>query len=180
MVLNSLLFKEVWKNETRGHGRIFAGAKRKQQKYVRQLQCQEQRVLIISHITFWDCGVHIFPGNLSRNSCITINIAYSLTWPASVQFYGNKRNLYTRKESFSLRICLEQQFGRRFIVPFSLNRILFYFVSFLVTLIVCFGTEIFMSKVKSIKLLLYCFGTPKWPSWRHVNTLSGTFCLDFV
>ena len=32
VVLNSLLFKEVWKNDTRGHGRIFAGAKRKQQK----------------------------------------------------------------------------------------------------------------------------------------------------
>ena len=27
-------------------------------------------VLIISHITFWDCRVHIFSDNLSRNSCI--------------------------------------------------------------------------------------------------------------
>ena len=77
MVLNSLLFKEVWKNETRGHGRIFAGAKRKQQKYVRQLQCQEQRVLIISHITFRDCRVYIIPGNLSRHSCITIKRIHS-------------------------------------------------------------------------------------------------------
>ena len=28
------------------------------------------RVLIISHITFRDCHVHIFSNNLSRNSCI--------------------------------------------------------------------------------------------------------------
>ena len=28
-------------------------------------------VLIISHIAFWDCRVHIFPDNLSRNSCIS-------------------------------------------------------------------------------------------------------------
>ena len=27
-------------------------------------------VLIMSHITFWDCRVHIFSDNLSRNSCI--------------------------------------------------------------------------------------------------------------
>ena len=32
VVLNSLFFKEVGKNDTRGHGRMFAGAKRKQQK----------------------------------------------------------------------------------------------------------------------------------------------------
>ena len=31
-------------------------------------------VLIISHITFWDCRVHIFSGNLlSRNSCILLS-----------------------------------------------------------------------------------------------------------
>ena len=28
-------------------------------------------VLIISHITFRDCRVHIFPDNLSRNNCIS-------------------------------------------------------------------------------------------------------------
>ena len=28
-------------------------------------------VLIMSHITFWDCRVHIFSNNLSRNSCRT-------------------------------------------------------------------------------------------------------------
>ena len=32
VVLNSLFFKGVWKNDTRGHGRMFANGKRKQQK----------------------------------------------------------------------------------------------------------------------------------------------------
>ena len=48
---------------------MFASAKGKPQKYVRQLQCQEQ---CIDHIailgTFWDCRVHAF-SDLSRNSC---------------------------------------------------------------------------------------------------------------
>ena len=31
-------------------------------------------VLTIFHITFWDCRVHIFSDNLSRNSCIQSNL----------------------------------------------------------------------------------------------------------
>ena len=31
-VLSPLFFKEIWKNGTRGHGRLFASAKEKQQK----------------------------------------------------------------------------------------------------------------------------------------------------
>ena len=31
-------------------------------------------VLIISHITFRDCRVHIFSDNLSRNSCIRVPV----------------------------------------------------------------------------------------------------------
>ena len=42
---------------------MFAGPKGKQQKYVRQLQSQEQYI-------FRDGRVHIFSDNLSRNSCI--------------------------------------------------------------------------------------------------------------
>ena len=38
VVLSALLFKEIWKNGTGGHGHMFASAKGKQQKYVRQLQ----------------------------------------------------------------------------------------------------------------------------------------------
>ena len=37
-VLGALFFKEIWKTGTRGHGHMFASAKGKQQKYVRQLQ----------------------------------------------------------------------------------------------------------------------------------------------
>ena len=31
-------------------------------------------VLTIFHITLWDCRVHIFSDNLSRNSCIQSNL----------------------------------------------------------------------------------------------------------
>ena len=43
---------------------------------------------------------------------------YSLKWPASIQIYimGTKEFFYIRKESNSHRICLEQQYGRCFIV----------------------------------------------------------------
>ena len=37
-------------------------------------------VLIISHITFRDCRVHIFSDNLSRNSCIPIVLSVSLNF----------------------------------------------------------------------------------------------------
>ena len=33
-----------------------------------------------------------------------------------MQIYGNKKNNYTKKWSTSHRICLKQQYGRRFIV----------------------------------------------------------------
>ena len=35
-------------------------------------------VLIISHITFWDCHVRISSDNLSRNSCILAHLSVSL------------------------------------------------------------------------------------------------------
>ena len=66
VVLNSLFFKGVWKNDTRGHGRMFASGKRKQQKYVRQLQCQEQ---CIDHIPYYLSGLpraHFFRQPFSK------------------------------------------------------------------------------------------------------------------
>ena len=42
VVFSSLFFKEISKNGRRGHGSMFASAKGKQQKWVRQLQCLEQ------------------------------------------------------------------------------------------------------------------------------------------
>ena len=47
-------FKEIWKNGTIGHWLIFASAKGKQQKYVWQLQCQEQ---CIDHIQYCLSGL---------------------------------------------------------------------------------------------------------------------------
>ena len=41
---------------------------------------------------------------------------FSLTWPASMQIYGNKRSVCIRKEFNSQRIGLGHQHGRRFIV----------------------------------------------------------------
>ena len=54
VVLNSLLFKEVWKNDTRGHVQMFVSAERKQRKQFRQLQCQEQ---CIDHIPYYLSGL---------------------------------------------------------------------------------------------------------------------------
>ena len=52
-------------------------------------------ILIISHITFRDCHVHIFSDNHSRNSCRVC----SLTWPASIQIFWNKRKRLHKKKS---------------------------------------------------------------------------------
>ena len=50
VVFSSLFLKEISKNGRRGHGHMFASAKGKQQKQVRQLQCQEQ---VIDHIPYY-------------------------------------------------------------------------------------------------------------------------------
>ena len=42
--------------------------------------------------------------------------AFSLTWPASMQIYWNKKSVCIRKKFNSHRICLGHQHGRRFIV----------------------------------------------------------------
>ena len=58
VALRSLLLKEIIsKNGTRGHGCMFLNAKGKQQ---RSFYSVRNSVLIISHITFWDCRMHIF------------------------------------------------------------------------------------------------------------------------
>lgn len=49
---------------------MFASAKGKKQKQVRQLQYIRNSVLIICHVVFRDCCVHIFSDNLSRNRCM--------------------------------------------------------------------------------------------------------------
>ena len=49
VVFSSLFFKQISKNGKRGHGRMFASAKGKQQKQIRQPQCQEK---CIDHIPY--------------------------------------------------------------------------------------------------------------------------------
>ena len=52
MVLSSLFFIEISKNDMRGHGRMFATAKGKQQKLIRKLQEQ-----CIDHIPYYLSGM---------------------------------------------------------------------------------------------------------------------------
>ena len=67
----AVFFKEIRKNCTRGHGRLFASAKESKKKKRRfDSYIVRNSVLIISHITFRDCRVHISSDNLSQNSCI--------------------------------------------------------------------------------------------------------------
>ena len=49
---------------------MFVSAKGKQKKNRPDGYSVRNRVLIISHITFQDCRVHIFSDNLSQNSCM--------------------------------------------------------------------------------------------------------------
>ena len=69
VVLSTQFLNEIWKNGTRDHGRMFVGAKGKQQKYFRQLQCQEQCIERIPY----------YPSGLSR--------AQFLRQPCSKQLY---------------------------------------------------------------------------------------------
>ena len=55
--LDFSISEKIWENGTRSHGRMFLSAKRRQQKYVSQLQCQGW--------TFWYCCVHFLPTFLS-------------------------------------------------------------------------------------------------------------------
>ena len=68
---------------------MFASAKGKQQKQVRQLQCQEQS---IDHIPYYLSGLsHAhFSDNLSRNSCIRFSSTFSQ------QSFNSKRVQYSR------------------------------------------------------------------------------------
>ena len=46
----------------------------------------------------------------NQHQCFSWKSAFSLTWPASMQIYWNKRK---SQEFNSHRICLEHQYGRR-------------------------------------------------------------------
>ena len=59
VVLSSPFFKEIWKNGTRGHGPCLKVPKESNKAKFDSYSFRNS-VLIISHITFRDCRVHIF------------------------------------------------------------------------------------------------------------------------
>ena len=120
VVLNSLFFKGVWKNDTRGHGCLRVLKESNKSRF--NSHSVRNNVLIVSRIV----ACTFFPTTFSRNSCITLENIHSRGQPASMQIYdGNKEIFCTRKESYSRRKCLEHQYGRFFSVPFPLLN--FYF-----------------------------------------------------
>ena len=56
--LSSMFFKEIWNNGTRGHGLLFSNAKGNKKRL--DSYSDWNSLLIISHITFWECRMHIF------------------------------------------------------------------------------------------------------------------------
>ena len=69
-VLSSLFFKEIWKNWHERPWKCVCECSRKATKVSSTATVVRNSVLIISHVTFRDCRVHIFSDNLPRNSCI--------------------------------------------------------------------------------------------------------------
>ena len=75
---SALFSKEIWKNGTRGHRHV-CECEWKATKVGSTATVIRNSVLIISHITFRDCRLHIFSSNLSRNSCIHVRKSRGLT-----------------------------------------------------------------------------------------------------
>ena len=67
VVFSFLFFKEIWKNGTRGHARMFASAKGTQQSRLDSYSVRNS-VVSMCNATFRDCRVHSFFDNFSRNS----------------------------------------------------------------------------------------------------------------
>ena len=71
VVLSSLFFKEIWNNGRRSEAMdVWLRVLKESNKSRFGSYSVRNSVLIISHITFRDCRVHIFSDNLSRNICI--------------------------------------------------------------------------------------------------------------
>ena len=70
-------FKESWKNWYERLCKCVCECQRKATKVGSTATVVRNLVLIISHITFRDCRVHIFSDNLSRNSCILQAVEWS-------------------------------------------------------------------------------------------------------
>ena len=71
VVLSSLFFKEIWNNGRRSEAMdVWLRVLKESNKSRFGSYNVRNSVLIISHVTFRDCRVHIFSDNLSRNICI--------------------------------------------------------------------------------------------------------------
>ena len=70
VILRSLFFKESQDRMAREAMDICLRVLKESNKNRFDSYKVRNRVLIISHITFRDCRVHIFSDNLSRNSCV--------------------------------------------------------------------------------------------------------------
>ena len=65
-------------------------------------------VLIISHITFRDCRVHIFSDNLSRNSCIIVAHGLKADRLSSVHWKDSLGVHCTDRVSLAAYRCIEE------------------------------------------------------------------------
>ena len=71
VLYSSLFFKEIWNNGRRSEAMdVWLRVLKESNKSRFGSYSVRNSVLIISHITFRDCRVHIFSDNLSRNICI--------------------------------------------------------------------------------------------------------------
>ena len=73
MVLSSFFFQRNLKELARKAMEICLRALKENNKSRFDSYSVRNSVLIISHVTFRDCHMHIFSDNLSRNSCIQFN-----------------------------------------------------------------------------------------------------------
>ena len=109
VVLSALFFKEIWKNGTGGHGHMFASAKGKQQKYVRQLQSSGTMYWSYPVLPFGIVACTFFPTTFLEAVCTPITtivgVAGQLAWhvllahlsPFPVVFVGCLRTLLVRR-----------------------------------------------------------------------------------
>ena len=66
-------FTVVQRNLKEGHAEamdLCLRVLKESNKSISEGYCVRNNALIISHVTFWDCRVHIVSDNLSRNSCV--------------------------------------------------------------------------------------------------------------
>ena len=113
VALGWMFSKEIWKNGKRGHRRVFAIAKGKQQRKIRQLQCQEQRIgrsypilpfRIVACKFFLTTFLEIAVFKRHCRDCLIGHL------------HDGVISVYLRKEFNCDRTFLRHQNGRRFIV----------------------------------------------------------------